>query len=401
MFSVVVQLYRLLGRPLIDDDRIIYSGVCTEEIRECVDKCRKLAEKYGRLIDADESEGHIDIEFDLPTSDFGRFHSTFRSFIKATPTLGKGKLPEDFYIVDENWSTTDGVEHPKYKSIKLCCDLIDGLCGLVAVVDRKSSDSYENIFFALPADDNRKPKTFVLKTEVDETILDVKLRHVSLIKALASSQDEHKIHLEERKLIFNSAIADVIESAGDDQAFPFVLKHWEDVLRKYWQNLQAYVHGFSFDKVRTELAKAELEYGAKLSGVLSDMAGKMLALPLSFGALVLLNKAVDPIEIFSIAVGVLMVTLIFCGVLWNQHLNVQRLDNSLNITFDLFDKRLSTYPGSLQRLLSKSKKEIKSQRRFLKVTLQSFLVLAVIPTLVMIGMLSYRWMPDLICFLFE
>lgn len=401
MFSIVVQLYRLLGRPVIDDDKLIYNGVCTEEIRQCVAKCRLLSERYGRLVDADESEGEIDIEFDLPTSDFGRFHSSFKSFIKATPTLGKGKLPVDFYIVDENWSTTDGVENNNHKSIKLCCELIDGLCGLVAVVDRKSSDSYENIFFALPADDNRKPKTFVLKTEVDEKILDVKLRHVQLVKILASSQDEHKIHLEERKLIFNSAIADVIEAAGDGPVFPYVLMHWEDVLRKYWQNLQAYVHGFSFDKVRTELAKAELEYGSKLSGVLSDMAGKMLALPLSFGALVLLNKAGDPIEVFSIAVGILMVTLIFCGVLWNQHLNVQRLDNSLSITFELFDKRLSTYPGNLQRLLNKSRKEIKSQRRFLKVTLKSFLVLAVIPTLVMIGMLSYRWMPDLICFLFE
>ena len=399
MFSVVVQLYRLLGRPALDDDRIVYSGVCTSAIKSCISECRVLPEKYGKLVDADEAEGKIDIEFDLPTSDYGRFHSDFKSFIKATPTLGKGKLPIDFYIIDEDWSTTDGVENVNHSSIQRCCELIDGLCGLVAVADRKSSDSYENIFFALPADDNRKPKTFILKTKVDEAVLGVNLRHVKLIKLLASSQDEHTIHLEERKLIFSSAIADVIESAGEGPVFSFVLTHWDEVLRKYWSNLQAYVHGFSFDKVRTELAKAELEYGSKLSGVLSDMAGKMLALPISFGALVLLNKAVDPIEVFSIAIGVLMVTLIFCGVLWNQHLNVRRLDSSLNITFELFDKRLSTYPGNLQRLISKSRDEIKSQRKVLKVTLLSFLVLALIPTLVMIGMFSYVWVPRLICFL--
>ncbi|MNP65981.1 hypothetical protein D3C76_1616240 [compost metagenome] len=95
-----------------------------------------------------------------------------------------------------------------------------------------------------------------------------------------------------------------------------------------------------------------------------------------------------------------MVTLIFCGVLWNQRLNVQRLDNSLDITFDLFDKRLNTYPGNLQRLLKKTRLEIKSQRSFLVVTLWFFLGLSVLPTLVMIGMFSYKWMPQLICFLF-
>ncbi|WP_339439335.1 hypothetical protein [Pseudomonas sp. EA_15y_Pfl1_P104] len=401
MFSVVVQLYRLLGRPPLDDDRIVYSGACTEEIKKCINECKSLPEKYGRLVDADESEGKIDIEFDLPTSDFGRFHSDFKNFIRATPTLGKGKLPSDFYIINEDWSTTDGVENLNHNSIKTCCELIDGLCGLVAVVDRKSSEAYENIFFALPADDNRKPKTFVLKTKVDESILGLKLRHVKLIQLLVSSQDDHTIHLEERKLIFSSAIADVIDAAGDEPAFPYVLAHWEDVLRKYLQNLQAYVHGFSFDKVRTELAKAELEYGSKLSGVLSDMAGKMLALPISFGALVLLNKAGDPIEIFSIAIGILMVTLIFAGVLWNQYLNIRRLDSSLDITFELFDKRLSTYPGRLQQLIKNSRLEITTQRSFLELTLWSFFILAVIPTLVMIGMLSYRWMPGLVSFLFE
>lgn len=396
-----MQLYRLLGRPALLDDRIVYNGACTAEIRECIVKCRSLAERFGQLVEADETNGNIEVEFYLPTSESGRFHLDFISFVRATPTLGKGKLPENFYVIEDDWSTTDGVENSSYDSVKACCELIDGLCGLVAVADRKSSTFHENIFFALPADENRKPKTFVLETKVDESILSLNLRHVKLVKLLSSAHNEHKIHLEERKLIFSSAIADVIELAGEEAVFPFVLKHWDEVLQKYWQNLQAYVHGFSFDKVRTELAKAELEYGTKLSGVLSDMAGKMLALPVSFGALVLLDKAVAPIEVMSIAVGVLMVTLIFCGVLWNQKLNIQRLDNSLNITFDLFDKRLNTYPGNLQRLLTNTRKEIRSQRKFLVMTLWFFLALAVLPTLMMIGMFSYKWMPQLICFLFD
>lgn len=393
MFETVVELYRLLGRPELDDDRIVFDGICSPDVKQCVERCRQLHVRYGELIDADEHEGKISIEFNLPTSDAGRFHESFTDFIRSTPTLGKGKLPENFYIVDENWSTTDQAANINYLAIKTCCELINGLCGLVAVADRVSCSTHENIFFALPADERRKPKTFVLETRVDESVLSVELRHVKIVALLAASYHEHKLHVEERKLIFSAAIADVIDSAPDGVlVFPFILKHWDDVLQKYWQNLQAYVHGFSFDKVRSELAKAELEYGSKLSSVLSDMAGKFLALPVTFGALVLLNKAVDPIEIFAIAIGIFVVTIIFCGVLWNQHLNIRRLDSSLDITFELFDKRLDTYPQSLQRLLNSAKKEILSQRSFLRWTLWFFFVVAIIPTFIMVGMLSWDWL---------
>lgn len=392
MFLTVVQLYRLLGRPSIEDDKILYHGICTPEIKACVAECKILHERYGSLVECEEEAGKIEVEFHLPASNIGRFHKDFKSFIAATPTLGKGIIPENFYIVKDDWSTTDSCSNSNYESVLSCCELIKGLCGLVTVVDSQSSSSHHNIFFALPADGNRKPKTFVLETKVDESILGLSLRHVRLVSLLVVATNENKIHPEERKLIFSTAIADVIEQAGDNtHVFSFLLKHWDEVLQKYWLNLQSYIHGFSFDKVRAELAKAELEYGSKLSAVLSDMAGKLLALPVSLAGVVLLNKATDTIEIASISAGILMVALIFWGVLWNQWLNIRRLNGSLDVTFEVFDKKLESYPVNLQKLLRKTRGEINAQRGFLIFTLWFFFLLAFLPTLGALVILYLKW----------
>lgn len=392
-FATVVKLYRELGRPPIVDDRIVYDGPLSEEIIACVETCKNLNEKYGRLDDADINGGMIEIDFMLPSGTVG-FHKSFESFIVSTPTLSKGKLPESFYIIDEDWSPTDTTTNKKFEQITLCCDLVNNLCKLALVADRSSSGSHENLFFSLPGDKEKKPKTFVLETKLDASILNTKIRHTKLVKSLADDKNEGKLHLEERKLFFWTAVADVLESAGEkERTFTYVLRNWENVLQKYWQNLQTYVHGFSFDKLRGELAKAELEFGTKLSTALGDLAGKLLALPVSLGGLVLLNKAESKTEIYATASGIVMASIIFCTLLANQWLNIQRINNAFNITFGEFKKKLDTYPRKIQDLLRNTDKEITKQRRFLKFTIGLFFFLAMTPSIGVFILAYSRW-PD-------
>lgn len=68
------------------------------------------------------------------------------------------------------------------------------------------------------------------------------------------------------------------------------------------------------------MAQAEIDYGTKLSGVLGDIAGKMLALPISLAGLVALEKTTSKFEGFILILGLAVVLVVLLAILHNQML---------------------------------------------------------------------------------
>lgn len=403
MFALVVELYRLSGRPAIAEDQFSYRGALSSELSTCVDKCKALSERYGKFTDLDiENEsGSVSFEYLLPSSSYGRFHQTFNAFVETTPTLGKGVYPKDFYVVQDNWSTTDNQENANFTSIQSCCNLIVDLCSLFRVVDQSSNSAYHNIFLTIPAEKSGQSKSFILETKISSDIIGITPRHADIVKALISSRNERKTHLEERKLILCTSIAEIVDlCSSDEQAFVYLLKNWSMVLTKYWQNLQSYIYGFSFESARNDIAKAELEYGGKLSSALSDISGKMLAVPISFASLVLLDKSETFVEAFSIITGVLLVTIVFYGVLLNQWRNIARLNSGLDLAFFQYKKRKDTYPKQIKGLIDNALTDIESQKLFLRRTMIAFLVVAALPLLSVVTLMWMKWSGAILRFLF-
>src|SRR5690606_612582 len=132
--------------------------------------------------------------------------------------------------------------------------------------------------------------------------------------------------------------------------------------------LQTYVYGFSFEKVRRELAQAEIDYGTKLSGVLGDIAGKMLALPISLAGLLPLKNSSSPFEAFVLVLGMIVVSVILLAILHNQILQTKRLLHSFNVVFDDFKDKIKTYPPKLQGLLRITIHQVEKQGQTLEKT---------------------------------
>ncbi|MEF9672871.1 hypothetical protein QNM99_13940 [Pseudomonas sp. PCH446] len=82
-----------------------------------------------------------------------------------------------------------------------------------------------------------------------------------------------------------------------------------------------------------------------------DIAGKMLALPVSLAALVALHNTKSRFEAFILIVGLGIVAVVLLAILHNQRLQVERLLHSFNVIFDDFKGKIKTYPGKLQMLL--------------------------------------------------
>lgn len=391
MFEKVVALYRAAGRPPIEGGQFVFRGQASDALQHLINECRSIDEQFGRFT-YERTEGNTaKIDFLLPNSDSAGFYASFDDFIRATPSLGHGQIPDFIYIADQDWSSTDGIANEKFAKLENCCRLIVNLSKIVMVADNHSSPSHINLIFAVPADNGKPPKTFTIATTVEPGILEAQLTHLALIEQLADSNNGSKLHFEERKSIFNLAVSELVSDAPESakkNLFLFLLVNWKELLDIYWKNFQTYIHGFSFDKAKKDLAQAELEYGTKLSAAFSDIGGKLLALPISFGALVLLSKANAGVETIATAAGILMVSLIFTGILANQWLNVKRLTSSLNIALSQIEKRIGTYPKHLQTLLTTAKTEIEHQQSFVRWTIRFFLLLSWAPT---VGMIIMKW----------
>lgn len=178
------------------------------------------------------------------------------------------------------------------------------------------------------------------------------------------------------------AIASVIEKfESEPNHFLVVIREWNEILATYRANLQTYVYSFSFEKVRRELAQAEIDYGAKLSGVLGDIAGKMLALPVSFAGWVLLNNTTSAFEGFVLVLGLIVVSLVLLSILHNQMLQTNRLLHSFNVVFDDFKDKIKTYPPKLQRLLKITIKQVEKQGCTLRRTFLLLQLLSLFPAI--------------------
>ena len=245
----------------------------------------------------------------------------------------------------------------------------------------------------MPPDGAKPPRTFLLPTQVDIKVLDYELNHLSLLEEILNRKNENKAHLSERKLMIRMAVASVIEKfESEPNLFLVIVREWREVLATYRANLQTYVYSFSFERARREVAQAEIDYGTKLSGVLGDIAGKMLALPISLAGLVVLEKTTSRFEGFILVLGLAAVSVVLLAILHNQMLQTERLLHSFNVIFDDFKDKIKTYPPKLQGLLRITIDQVDKQGLTLTRTFRLLKGLSLLPIVgaLLLAAIKYR-----------
>jgi hypothetical protein len=381
-----------MGAPAIEGGVVSYEGLLTTDITAALQACKDLQPEFGKIQHHEIVEGGaVEIELRLPTNESGRFYANV-SDLARNGALGKGQFPQNVYVVDLGWADFDASEPTQIKELRRVCRLIELLALLAIGVDKDSSPDTYNLFFALPPDGAKPPRTFLLPTQVDEHVLGHELRHMSLLEEILNRKNENKAHLSERKLMIRMAIASVIEKfESEPNHFLVVVREWKEILATYRANLQTYVYSFSFEKARRELAQAEIDYGTKLSGVLGDIAGKMLALPISFAGWVVLNNSTSAFEGFVLVLGLIVVSLVLLAILHNQMLQADRLLHSFNVVFDDFKDKIKTYPPKLQGLLRITIEQVEKQGSTLRRTFRLLQLLALLPATgaVLVALVKY------------
>jgi hypothetical protein len=395
MFIQVVQLYRLLGCPIIEQSQFAFQGTVDAETLAHLKSMHGISPNCGSF-ELEEITGNaIKIEFSLPSNDQGQFYSSVDDFIRKTPTLEKGVVPEQFYIQNLDFYSKDMNVPEQIKKLFKFCEFIRLLSLLASDAPTGEDTATSNrLLFILSADGKSPAKTIPLQTKFDPDLLKCELPFLRFMYVLTSDGRRNQMHIEERSMILRNAIAEILQLVNSEEngnPFLYLVKNWAEVYTKYRHNFQAFLSQYSFEKVRKDIANAEIEYATKLSGVLADIAGKLLALPVSLAGLVLLRKADDNFEFFVGAISIISISVIFIAVLYNQRLQVKRLKESFEFVFGQYDDKLNEFPPKFRSTIIKAKQAIQHQGQVLYMTFFVFWILAASPIFIVIFMLICRY----------
>ncbi|MFU4849145.1 hypothetical protein ACM7Z2_16885 [Pseudomonas aeruginosa] len=372
MFAKVVDLYRSTGRKPVVDGAFSYEGGYDKCLADKLEALKELPQHFGRFLEVETSpEKGCSFTFKLPSNEYGKFFPDIKTLLAGSTSINKGVFPENIYIVDLNWMFSEKNAPEPIANLKKVCRLVHLLSELAIGVDRETNRAFFNLFFALPQDGVKPPRTFLIATKVTPEMAEVRLNHLDLLEQILHPKNSSKPNLLERVMMFRLSIADVLDAAGDcGNPFMVVVQEWSKILSQYRINLQSYVHGFSFEKVRQEVARAELEYAKSLSEILGDIAGKLLALPVSVAGILLVYKSNDPLEVWVLSVGLVVVSFILLSTIKNQKLQVKRLQHSFTMAFEGFESRMNTYPKRIQELLAETATQLDVQVKSLNNTFE-------------------------------
>ncbi|MES2027216.1 MAG: hypothetical protein V4448_16830 [Pseudomonadota bacterium] len=399
MFALVVQLYRALQKPQVSQaNTYSFEGRLAPEIQQLVQNYEDLPPAFGAITVREEHE-HYSIEVELPVGDVGKFYKSVGDFVQGAPTLYRGEVPNEYYVIDIDYHA--GADEPP-DSIKEVWKIAEFIKHLSNFAEDSAgfNDAGKRLIFVLPPDGKTPQKTIVMPIELEEAALKNTLSHLRLLQGLTEEKHDSKLHIEERRLMMRSAIADVLSARSDDvKLLTHLVQHWSEVLKKYRHNFQAYINIFAFDAVRKKIADAEIEYASKLSGVLGDIAGKLLALPVSLAALVVLVEVKTDYAFWLGCISLFVITSIFWLVLDNQKIQVDRLADSFELSFSPFFSKLNTYPAALRKLIETRQTGFASQLEKLKFTFNFFRLLAIVPTIGALGTIIWRYQQQIEDFL--
>lgn len=400
MFSIVVGLYRSAGRPNILNGSYSFNGATTPEILGAIEQYELLDPKYGEIDLRNGEPGNSHFDVVLPRGDNGAFYIDIRDFLNNAPSIALGHLPEHFYIVSEDFSSGDGALPASLQPVQSLAEFISALAEFAEDQTLVNGGAVPRLLFVLPPDGKIPQRTILVPIVLELDALHEEIRHFKILRLLNNSENNNKLHMEERQLVMKIAIGDVLASATvGANIFTHLVKSWELVLRKYRHNFQAYINKFSFDEVRKKIADAEIEYASKLSGVLGDIAGKLLALPLSFVALIALDGATTSFSFWCGSIGLIVVSAIFTLVLFNQNQQVLRLKSSFDLIFFPFFSRMDDYPTLLRKILEEKKVGINKQVKTLAFTFKVFYIIGFMPFFGVCFQIGYRYSESIVGFI--
>lgn len=412
MFSDVVALYRLAGRPALQGHRFSYQGPATPELSAIIERCKQLSLDFGHFDDGPDVESdEVDFTWALAANDSGRFYRSFDEFLTDCESIHRGDFPSNFYLLDSDFLSNCGEGHeqpPELGRLQSLCEMIQllkrlSVSGDLAAIPGRPA----HLIFVKAASAGLAPETLDLMTRITRQMLDHPALDLGLLKDLLEEDAKGKVRTEEYKALFRLGVADVLATKSDIKSrFSALVQRWPKVLERFAYDVECVVDRLSFDGILRDIAEAELNFFGKLNGLVVDNATKFLGIPVSLAAIAALVSRQSLTQDLLICLGALIVALVISGVAKSSRFQLE----SNTAAFDEFAKRLSGRAkpeGEVAGRIGKFKRAYGRRKRFARRVIIAFHVLGwtpiVLATLVFMASYPPSWLGTLCegCVLFQ
>lgn len=191
----------------------------------------------------------------------------------------------------------------------------------------------------------QKSKLILTVPSYGQDLLKYELDGFVLLKKTLSDTN----HQAEKSSILKEALVSLLSSVEVTNRFKFLVANFSEFSVRFEEGYRLFAASFSFEKVRKEYEEQYREYVSKLNAVFSEVANKLLAIPItlfvSFSQIVPLSTINDPVSAQITVVknvGVVLVSLL-------MYLYVRELTVMQRSTLDAVH---SEYTGLMERLKS-------------------------------------------------
>lgn len=170
----------------------------------------------------------------------------------------------------------------------------------------------------------------------------------------------------DKKLLFINELIDFLSPYNENDRFRYLLLYICEFISKANNAYQYYIRNFSYNKLKSELDNAALEFSKKIQTVINESQTKLIAIPAAF---VLSAANIEFNNILSIKNITILISLYIFAVLIGIFLNNQSsvlkmIDKNIQSYKDTFDSNNSV----VKEAFTLVDKELKKQKTRLLVT---------------------------------
>lgn len=354
-FSQLIALYRDLGCPALKESKFSVDTICSLALIELL---RSLWSSGGFDIELATEDNFFSLENDDSFPDLkentalsiiitvyqnenGFIYNNVSDWIASAGSLKKGSISQNIYLAEEDLIVTEKTDNNNVAQVLMVCMLINKLSEIAHYHDEKNGNgSAYRLVFVIPDKDNKIYHPVILETQLSDEILQAQLPNISVLSRILEEQNSiNNMHATERLSVFRIVLAEMIEkSPSNTETFTYLVKHWSDVTDAFNKSWESYLSGFSFSKLKAEIAEQQITFSQKLTDIVASLSGRMFSLPISIAAIILLEKANSPLANWFYLLSCALVTYMVASAVSIQRKNLENAESSCNMAFSELGK---------------------------------------------------------------
>lgn len=311
----------------------------------------------------------VAVEVSTPRTGIGFFTLSFSDLIKNP--LARVNEPIGYFLIAEKFNSRGAAPAPD--AVQRYRKLLE----LIKLLGEASAFLDQSLGRLVYIHDGK------FEVPVQYTAEEVVALDVDVVNALVAAIG-NDTHREQKLAILAEAVRELTEATLPSARFVTLLAHLTDLAKKFNDGYRLFASSFSYEKVKSELEAARVDYAAKIHKVFTDIQNQILGIPVATVVVATQMKAATTTDAnFYINVAVLIGAWIFVILVSALLLNQTH-------TLDVLDGEIDRQKKGLEKLHKDVAENFSSVFKFLnrRMQVQRFLLRSVLVILIGGGILA-------------